>query len=120
MQRLPIAVAVAVLAIDIVGVVGCGRVPTKGGDSIYAAAEAGDTGALREMLRKNFDVNTPDESGMTLLHHAAVGNQPAVIEMLLNEYPAKVDATDSQDRTALDIAIEMGNEDAAVALENEG
>jgi ankyrin repeat protein len=119
MQRLPIAVAVAVLAMAILSMAGCGRVPTKGEDSIYAVAEAGDTGTLRAMLRKNFDVNAPDESGMTLLHHAAVGNQPSVIEMLLNEYPAKVDATDSEGRTALDIANEMGNEDAAAALESE-
>jgi len=84
------------------------------------AAESGDVGALREMLRKGFDVNTPDESGMTLLHHAAAGNQPDVIEMLVNDYPAKADATDKEGRTPLDVAVSMGNEDAAVALESEG
>lgn len=119
MRRLSIRVAGLVLVPFIFAAIGCGGVPTSGGASIYAAAEAGDVGALREMLRKGFDVNIPDELGMTLLHHAAAGNQPDVIEMLLNDYPAKADVVDKEGRTALDVAVSMGNEDAAVALESE-
>ena len=120
MRKLSIQVGGAALVLAAIGAAGCGGVPTSGEKSIYAAAEAGDMGALREMLREGFDVNTPDESGMTLLHHAAAGNQPDIIEMLVNEYPAKAGATDKEGRTALDVAVSMGNEDAAAALEGEG
>ena len=77
-------------------------------------------GALREMLHKGFDVNTPDESGMTLLHHAAAANQPDIVEMLLNDYPAKSSVTDNEGRTPLDVAIQMGNNDVAAILEEQG
>ncbi|MCC6696528.1 MAG: ankyrin repeat domain-containing protein [Candidatus Hydrogenedentes bacterium] len=120
MRKWPSRVVSAGLLFAVIGAVGCGGVPTSGGASIYSAAESGDMGALREMLRKGFDVNTPDDSGMTLLHHAAAGNQPDVIEMLMNDYPAKADVVDKEGRTALDVAVSMGNEDAAVALESEG
>jgi len=100
---------------------GCGNVPTSGAKSIYVSAETGDVDALRDALGKGeFDVNKPDDEGMTLLHHAALGNQLEVVEMLLNDYSAKANLTDGQGRTPLDIADEMRNDDVAIVLEDEG
>lgn len=100
---------------------GCGNVPTSGTDSIYVSAEKGDVDVLREALsRKGFDVNKPDDEGMTLLHHAALGGQLEVVEMLLNDFAANPASTDNQGRIPLDVADEMGNEDVAIALEMEG
>ncbi|MCC6487948.1 MAG: ankyrin repeat domain-containing protein [Candidatus Hydrogenedentes bacterium] len=119
MRKVFIGIVRVVLATVFLGAVGCGRVPTTGSGSIYQAAETGDVGALREMLRKGFDVNAPDDAGMTLLHHAAAGNQAEVVEMLINEYPAKSNVTDNEGRTPLDVAIQMDCQDAAIVLENE-
>lgn len=119
MQRLFIRMVIAIVAVGVLGFAGCGRVPTSGSGSIYEAAETGDMGSLRNMLSKGFDVNASDDTGMTLLHHAAAGNQPDVIEMLINEYPAKSNVTDNEGRTPLDVAIQMDSQDAAIVLENE-
>jgi ankyrin repeat protein len=99
---------------------GCGNVPTSGADSIYVSAETGDVAALRDALGRGFDVNKPDDEGMTLLHHAAIGNQVEVVEMLINDYSARPGLSDSQGRTPLDVADEMGNDDVAITLEMEG
>ena len=112
-------VATGLIAALAFGVVACNRVPTKGADSIYASAEQGDMDSLRGALRQGYQVNTPDEKGMTLLHHAAAGNQPDVIEMLLNDYAANANAKDSQDRTPLDVARENGSQEVVLILEQE-
>lgn len=87
--------------------------------ALQAAFQTGDMDALRELLRVGLEVNPSTEAGMTLLHHAAAGNQPDVIEMLINEYPAKSNVTDNEGRTPLDVAIQMDSQDAAFVLENE-
>lgn len=112
-------VAAGLMAVLVFGAIACNRVSTTGAGSIYASAEQGDVEALRGALRQGYQVNTPDEDGMTLLHHAAAGNQPDVVEMLLNDYAANVNAQDSQGRTPLDVARENGSQEVVRILEQE-
>lgn len=107
-------------AISLFAATGCGGVETEGENSVYAAAQVGDVGAIREALDYDFEVNTPDADGMTLLHHAAVANQVDVVEMLINEFGASITAKDNQGRTPLDVARDRGSQDAFVVLSQEG
>ncbi len=108
--------SVMIAAAIVVGVFGCNRVPSAGESSIFSAASRGDTGAVVDIMRRGYGVNTPDENGMTALHHAAAANQTQVVEMLLNDYGANATIQDKQGRTALDVADESGSAEAADIL----
>lgn len=105
-----------VLAV-VVSLFGCGSgVKTSGEQSIYTAAEKGDLGAVRAAIRDGFKVNTKDSNGMTLLHHAAAGNQKDVAELLRERYAANIGIKDAKGRTPLDVAKESGSDDVAAML----
>jgi len=60
-------------------------------------------------MQKGFKANTPDENGMTMLHHAAQAGQADVIELLTADYGANVLAQDKEGRTPLDLAQQNGD-----------
>lgn len=118
MRTVALRVMFVALAILVAyGPTGCGSgVETEGENSIYAAAELGDVGGIRDALQYGFDVNEPDANGMTLLHHAAAANQAEVVEMLTNDFAASVTAMDSQGRTPLAVAQAAGSQEAMSIL----
>lgn len=75
---------------------------------------------MRNALNGGFDVNQPDDDGLTLLHHAAMGGQLDVVEMLLNDFSARPNPTDESGITPLDIAVELNRNDVVAVLEQEG
>ena len=94
----------------VVFVTGCGGgVETKGEGSVYSAAETGDLGTITAAVQKGFNVNTPDDNGMTLLHHAAQAGQADVVEYLTSDVAGNVTAKDKEGRTPLDLAQQNGD-----------
>ena len=99
---------------------GCSGVSTTGDSSIYKIAEAGMLNELTAELNKGrFNINQQDENGMTLLHHAAMGNNFHVIEYLTESRGANAGLRDNQDRTPFDIAVAQENWAAAQVLQGE-
>lgn len=105
-----------------VALAGCGggSAPTTGDESIYLAAYNGDSAKVSAYLHGGFDVNRPDENGRTLLHHAAAGNRLNVMEILTEEFQARVNVADHDGRTPLDLAREANAQDAIRYLEEAG
>lgn len=105
--------SVVLAAVVTVGAVcGCGRgsdVATTGDESIYALAAAGDTSSVAAAIRSGFDVNRPDENGMTVLHHAVRNNQTGLAETLIEDFRALPTIPDAQGQTAIDYARAAGN-----------
>lgn len=101
--------------------VGCGGAPTTAsGMTIYEAAEKGDASAVGALIRQGFDINKPDENGLTIMHYAAIGNHPEVIEMLTEDFGANPNIRDAQGRTPLSYARERKNARAARTLVSSG
>ena len=75
--------------------VSCGsKVSTTGEESIHKLAEAGKTSEVITAVKHGFDVNKPDENGQTLLHHAVIGKQAALVELLLEDCRANKNIKD--------------------------
>jgi ankyrin repeat protein len=70
------------------------------------ATEAQMLEAVKVLLDQHVDVNAVNDSGQTALHQAAL-SMDSVVELLLMN-GAKVDATDKQGRTPLDMALGKG------------
>ena len=102
---------------------GCGEkfeVPTKGAGSIYQAAVEGDAIRVKGFLNMGFDVNEPDGSGKTLMHYAAENDHEDVLDVLVEEFRAEINAKDGQGRTPLQVARDAGAMKAVSYLEEEG
>lgn len=105
---------------------GCGGSSGDGGGgakmTIYKAAQLGNMEFVETRLRKGFDVNEPDEGGLTLLHHAALTNQTNLLEVLLDDdgFGANFTIRDNKGRTPLMIAQQAGNEEAWNTLSGYG
>lgn len=93
----------------VVGCGGGGQVATTGDESIYAMAAAGDSNSVAAAIRSGFDVNRPDENGMTVLHHAVRNNQTGLAETLIEDFRASPTLPDAQGQTAIDYARAAGN-----------
>lgn len=115
-MRNPFEIGLAAIAC-VVFIVGCGSgVETKGEGSVYKAAEAGDLGTITAAMQKGFQANTPDENGMTILHHAAQAGQAEVIELLTADFGASATVKDKEGRTPLDLAQQNGDAQAIELL----
>jgi ankyrin repeat protein len=78
------------------------------------AARQGAAGAMDKAIRDKADVNMPDATGMTALHHAAARGARGCIRVLVNSGQCDYLAQDNEGRYASDIALE-GARDYAVA-----
>jgi len=72
--------------------------------ALFAAADEGNTEAVKQAIAAGADINTKDESLMTPLHWAAVGGHKEVVELLIAG-GADVNAKDDTGGTPLDRAI---------------
>nr|WP_255565508.1 ankyrin repeat domain-containing protein [Wolbachia endosymbiont of Cylisticus convexus] len=67
-----------------------------------------------------FFFNYQDNSGSTLLHHAAFGNDPKLIKLLLNELRFDIDIINKEGNTPLHVAARYGRLDAVKGLLTRG
>lgn len=80
-------------------------------NDVFTAAKLNDVVALADLqLDIHFDVNMQDDSGLTLLHHAASTLAGDAVEWLLKQ--PNIDATllDNFNRTAVTVAFENFDE----------
>lgn len=107
----------AVLMLTVVSACGKSRVQITGPNSVYAAAERGEFNAVQDAILQGFQINAPDDRGLSVLHHAAAYNQASLLDELIDRYGANPAAKDSAGRTPLDIAMQVGAADAIRVLE---
>src|SRR5262245_27045617 len=90
---------------------------------LYAATITGDTAAVREAIKAGAKVNELDygrsQNGRRPLNYAAIGNNVAIIKMLLAA-GAGIDSVNLTGFTALHHAAEVGRLEAAQALLDAG
>jgi ankyrin repeat protein len=80
------------------------------------AAHHGHTGVVRLLLESpDTDLSLVQESGATVLHVAAAGGEPDVVELLLAK-GADVAARDGRGSTAADTAMANGHVEIAERL----
>src|SRR5919198_5696459 len=72
------------------------------------AAEKMDRAAIRALLKKPVDVNTPQADGMTALHWAAFQDDEEIVELLVGA-GANVNAANRYGVTPLSLACTNGN-----------
>jgi peptidoglycan/LPS O-acetylase OafA/YrhL len=90
------------------------------GDTIWAAAEAGDLGAIERHLAAGAAVNGKDgDYGLTPLHSAALTNRAKAAELLLGR-GADVNAGANDGATPLHAAAFVGNEEVVATLLEHG
>jgi ankyrin repeat protein len=111
------SLTMALVTVAVFAFSGCSKVATKGEDSIYNAAASGDLAQITSATQNGFDINTPDENGMTLLHHAAKAGKKDVVEMLTGDYNANTSLQDKSGKTAFDLAVESGDQGTIQALQ---
>jgi uncharacterized protein len=88
----------------------------QGATALHDAALAGERAAAETLLDHGADVNARDsESGETPLHRAASWGRVEVVELLLAR-GADPSIKDKKGRTALDLAVENGQQDVAAVL----
>lgn len=76
----------------------------------FQAAEYGDYSTVALALGNGLSINDVDAQGMTLLHHAVLGDQPEMVLNLIEKHPgADVNIQDTNGRTALSYAEEIQN-----------
>jgi ankyrin repeat protein len=80
---------------------------TDGNSPLFIAVSRNlSTTALTPLLERTADINLPQEHGKTLLHVAAAGRSPEVVQLLL-ERQADVNRKDSRGNTPLHIAAQF-------------
>jgi len=82
---------------------------------LHYATKFGHVEATELLLKMGASVNVTDAHGITPLHHAAHYDHVAVMKLLLRANADPYQATDDN-TTALEMALRVGNFDAAVAL----
>ncbi|CAG5094165.1 Oidioi.mRNA.OKI2018_I69.XSR.g13305.t2.cds [Oikopleura dioica] len=85
---------------------------------LHAAAKAGDLMKMEKELRKlgATGVNSKDDIGRTPIHIAVIYEKKEALEMLCKQQQKNLNATDSDLRTPLMYAAELGNIDAVETL----
>ena len=89
-------------------------------NNIHEAAEAGDLFAIENFMRDGQDPNMLDQYGMTALHYAAANGHIEVVEWLIVNGGAFMNAKNSQGATPLAVAMEYGQEEVAALLQEAG
>lgn len=57
--------------------------PESGELDIYNSAGRGDLATVEAYIKNGFDINTPDSSGKTALYMAAINDQFAIVQLLI-------------------------------------
>ena len=86
--------------------------------ALHIAAGCGFSEACLRLLEKAPETNRPDSAGYYPLHFAAQNNKTSAIAMLLAYAPSTTNITESNGRTALQIAAYSGSSDAVEILLN--
>ena len=79
-------------------------------NAAYSGAENGEFDPIIEALDNGLKVDQPDKDGLTLLHHAVLGNQDKMVMKLIEEYKANVNVKDKEGATPLTYAKDEQNE----------
>ncbi|XP_041350746.1 serine/threonine-protein phosphatase 6 regulatory ankyrin repeat subunit C-like [Gigantopelta aegis] len=80
------------------------------------AASAGNVDACKTLVQAGADVEAKDKDGLTALHCAASRGHTSVIEELVSQCSANIDAVDKNMCTPLFYAITLGNIDSVKML----
>lgn len=76
--------------------------------TIYDFCQDGDIQQVEQLLKKNFDVNQPDETQLTLIHWAADRGHEDIIRLLI-KYGADLNVRDEDGQTPLFYAAHASN-----------
>lgn len=88
---------------------------------LFRAAQAGYQDAIWLLLtRSDVNADSKDESGQTVLCHAAIRRQEALVKTLLSRRDINADSKDNSGRTTLSWVAEQGHETIAKLLLNRG
>ena len=92
-----------------------------GGDYplMLKAARAGNAEIVRLFLNHGEDIFVQDKRGSELLHSAAEGNLPGIIQLCLDN-GMDIDTPDTWEKTALNRAMSFGNREAMLYLMEKG
>lgn len=85
------------------------------GGNIWGVAKSGNIPALKHLLSKGADVNTPDEKGITPLAWAAMAGQAEAVELLIKQ-GAKLNGKNRDGSTALHGAAFLGRTEVVELL----
>lgn len=86
-----------------------------GHTSLQAASQNGHLDVIKVLLKFNADVEMEDKDGDRAVHHAAFGDEPAVIQ-LLAQASADLNARNKRRQTALHIAVNKGHNNVVKTL----
>ncbi len=86
-----------------------------GHTALQAASQNGHLEVIRILLRFNSELEIEDKDGDRAVHHAAFGDEPAVMELLARA-GADLNARNKRRQTALHIAVNKGHVGAVKTL----
>ncbi|CAF0886327.1 unnamed protein product [Adineta steineri] len=84
------------------------QMPNDDEKTIYEFCQDGNEQCVEQMLKKNFDVNKPDDTQLTLLHWAADRGNESMIHLLV-KYGADLNVRDEDGQTPLFYAAHSSN-----------
>lgn len=82
--------------------------PFSGHTALQAASQNGHLDVIRVLLNHGADPEIEDKDGDRAVHHAAFGDEPAVIEMLAQS-GSDLNARNKKRQTALHIGVNKGH-----------
>ena len=85
---------------------------------LHLAAMHGHTEVVKILLHGtvSYDIDTAGSLGHSLLHHACIGGHLKLVNQLITEHRASVDARDQKNNTPLHVAAIHGREDVVLTL----
>lgn len=86
----------------------------------FRAVNVDDAGAVKALLARGFDPNTPSEKGQVALYLAFRDDSPKVVAALLAHPSTRIDAANAADETPLMMAALRGQLDGARQLIDRG
>ncbi|CAF2956791.1 unnamed protein product [Rotaria sp. Silwood2] len=84
------------------------KMPNDDEKTIYDFCQDGNEERVEQMLKRNFDVNKPDDMQLTLLHWAADRGNESMIRLLV-KYGAELNVRDEDGQTPLFYAADSSN-----------
>eukprot|EP00746_Dinoflagellata_sp_MGD_P013847 gnl/MRDRNA2_/MRDRNA2_130099_c0_seq1.p1 gnl/MRDRNA2_/MRDRNA2_130099_c0~~gnl/MRDRNA2_/MRDRNA2_130099_c0_seq1.p1 ORF type:complete len:308 (-),score=81.65 gnl/MRDRNA2_/MRDRNA2_130099_c0_seq1:73-996(-) len=81
----------------------------RGADCVLAAAEAGSPSLVKELLRRGMCAKTVDSHGCGIMHYAAAGGNPIMVEFCVKQLKISCSVQDADGDTPLLIAAHEGH-----------